>query len=71
MAQPKAPDLAAFLSRIPSEDRLAYLRDEFDNRARLMANGNDPESAAWSALYSYVVCSLEQAMLQRKTGITL
>jgi hypothetical protein len=71
MAERDIPDLAEMLGKIPDDDRLCFLRDEFTRRASKLARDGDPESQAWSALYHYVVASVEQALLERHTGIQL
>jgi hypothetical protein len=72
MTQPKPPDLSAFLAQIPDESRLDYLRETFGQRAQALAvHGSDPESQAWKSLYEFLVCSIEQAQLERRVGVRL
>jgi hypothetical protein len=71
MNQADIPDLAEMLGKIPDDDRLCFLRDTFTARASRLARDSDPESAAWAALYHYLVASIEQALLERGTGIQL
>jgi hypothetical protein len=71
MEKPDVPDLAEMLAKIPDDDRLQYLRDEFTRRACRLARDGDPESLAWSALYHYFVASVEEALLERATGLQL
>jgi hypothetical protein len=69
--QTNIPDLAEMLAKIPDDDRLCYLRDTFTARASTLARAGDPESTAWSMLYHFFVASVEQALLERETGIPL
>ena len=62
VAQPKPPELAAFLVNI-DESRLEDLLIQFSDRAEMMTRAGDPESLAWASLYQFFGASLEVALL--------
>jgi hypothetical protein len=66
----QAPDLSVFLAQIDS-GHLEDLLLQFTDRARKLTAAGDPESSAWAALYEYMTVSIETALLERRTGITL